>query len=191
MLYYFLKHLTPEWSAIHFCFADYNLSVLETTTVPNLLLTWHCARSVEAPPKEGELDITESLLSHFLNDLSSSAIHLTGVSGAWGDAFCELVQPVGDSQHQVNTVFLASETIYSPSSIRPFTDVLAKTLRGAQSTGGRATALIAAKRVYFGVGGGVDEFLKVLCEYRGRAIPVWESEGPGIGRVILEVSMDA
>ena len=50
-------------------------------------------------------------------------------------------------------------------------------------------ALIAAKRVYFGVGGGVDEFLRVLGEMGGRGKVVWET-GPesGVGRVILEVT---
>lgn len=61
------------------------------------------------------------------------------------------------------------------------------TLRATETAHRRATALIAAKRVYFGVGGGVDEFVKVLSEFGGRATCVWESEGPGVERVILEV----
>ena len=32
-----------------------------------------------------------------------------------------------------------------------------------------ATALVAAKRIYFGVGGGGDEFLKVLEELGGES----------------------
>lgn len=165
------------------------MSVLESTTVPNLLLTWYFARSLSIPPKEGDLEVTESLLSGFLKDLSGTAICLTGISGSWGEAFCQLVKPFGDSHNRGSTevFFLASETIYSPPSIRPFTEVLMRTLNVTKNAGKRATALIAAKRVYFGVGGGVNEFLKVLEEYHGRAAFVWESPGPGVGRVILEV----
>lgn len=50
---------------------------------------------------------------------------------------------------------------------------------------------MAAKRFYFGVGGGVDDFVAALPRngLRGRA--VWETEGKGVGRVILEVTLAA
>ena len=187
---HFLMDPNPDWSEIRFWFADYNPSVIETTTVPNLLLTWHFARAKETLQNEGELEITDSLLSHFLMDLSSMAINLTGISGAWGDSFCDLVKPCNDRRGQQSVVFLASETIYSLHSIRPFTEVLVRTLNSARNAEARATALVAAKRMYFGVGGGTDEFLKILGEYKGRAVPVWEPESPGVGRVILEISED-
>ena len=157
--------------------------------MPNLLLTWYFACAAKIPPREGDLDITDALLTHFLSDLSERAIHLSGISGAWTDTFCQFLKPF-DSQNlrtAAETIFLASETIYSPSSIRPFTEVLMKTLRDAEDVGGTAVALIAAKRVYFGVGGGMDEFLKILEEFQGIATPVWEPTSPGIGKAILEV----
>lgn len=194
---YFLRHPSPAWRAISFLLADYNTSVLETTTVPNLLLTWHFAHSTESLPRVGDLEITEDLLDHFLDALSDKAIFIEGISGAWGDKFCSLMQfeaAFNGSNHRpdvdIEILCLASETIYSPSSIRAFTEVLIRTLRGVENLGGKAKALIAAKCVYFGVGGGVDEFLKVLGGVCGRATPVWESTDPGVGRVILEMMTD-
>ena len=170
-------------------FADYNLSVLETTTVPNLLLTWHFSRAVTELPREGDLEITENLLVRFLGDLSERSIHLSGISGAWGDSFRHLVKPNALPHHRegMETIILASETIYSPSSIHPFTELLTGILNDAKDANGRAKALVAAKRVYFGVGGGVDEFLQALQKLHGEAAPVWELASPGVGRVILEV----
>ncbi len=65
-----------------------------------------------------------------------------------------------------------------------------RTLKGAQIAGGQATALIAAKRVYFGVGGGVDQFLGILAAFDGRATVAWESMDSGVGRVILKIITD-
>lgn len=185
---HFLKHPDPVWSAIHVSVADYNQAVLETTTVPNLLLTWYLARCIPSPPQEGDLEITEGLLYHFQKDLSDRAIHISALSGVWSDTFCNLLVPFDGLQPQsaMQTLFLASETIYSPSSIGVFTELLMRTLKGAQNAGG-ATALVAAKRFYFGVGGGVDEFLKILANLDGGAAVAWESMGSGVGRVILEV----
>ncbi len=192
LLQHFLKHPHPLWTAIHLSLADYNQAVLETTTVPNLLLTWYVARSVPSPPQEGDLEITEDLLYRFQKDLSDRVIHVSGISGAWSDTFCDLLVPFDGlrSQSAVQTLFLASETIYSPSSIRSFTELLMRSLKGAENGGGRATALVAAKRVYFGVGGKVDDFVKVLSDLDGRANVAWESKGSGVGRVILEITTD-
>ena len=189
LFHYFLRHPNPGWSAIILFFADYNLSVLETSTIPNLLLTWHFLRTVSALPREGNLEVTENLLIQFLDDLSNRSIHLSGISGAWGDAFFQLVNPKMNPHDRegMETMIMASETIYSPASIHPFTEVLMQILNDAGEVKGRAKALVAAKRIYFGVGGGVDEFLQVLQDHRGKATCVWESAPSGVGKVILEV----
>ena len=103
--------------------------------------------------------------------------------------FSDLLGAFDDPHPQpgARTLFLASETIYSPSSIRPFTEVLLKALEKAAGAGGFATALVAAKRMYFGVGGGVDEFTKVSEELGGITSIVWESGDTGVGRIILRV----
>lgn len=190
ILQHFLKHQNPAWSAIQLSVADYNQSVLETTTIPNLLLTWYFASSITSPPREGDLEITEELLCRFQRELSERAIHISGISGVWSDAFSTLLVPFDGlwPRTGVQTFFLASETIYSPSSTSRFAQLLVRALRNAESTGGRAAALVAAKRVYFGVGGGVDEFLDVLTHLGGLSTVVWESTGPGISRVIMEIN---
>lgn len=116
-------------------------------------------------------------------------MYITGISGSWSKAFIDLLVPFRDSPwpSRIETVFLASETIYSPDSIHAFTRVLLKALRSAEKTHDRGRGLVAAKRIYFGVGGGVDEFLKVLNELGGKGATVWESKDNGVGRVIIEV----
>lgn len=53
-----------------------------------------------------------------------------------------------------------------------------------------STALIAAKKVYFGVGGGVDEFLDVLKDISSHPVEVEckkSIETEGVGRLILQI----
>lgn len=141
------------------------------------------------PEPAGDLEITPDLLSRFIKDLSDKFIYISGISGTWNEAFTDLLVPFEDPQRrsQIETIFLASETIYSLSSIHAFTKVLLKALKSAEQTQGSGRALVAAKKIYFGVGGGVDEFLKALNELGGKGITAWESKAEGVGRVILEV----
>ncbi len=185
-----LKSSSPWRGAVHLTFTDYNQTVLELATIPNLLLTWHFARSGVASPPVGDLEITPDLLSRFLSDLSLKNIRVSGISGAWNHAFNDLVRPFDHlSQHRVTeTIVLASETIYSPASIRAFSDTLLSILGQGKASGGTAIAFIAAKRMYFGVGGGVDEFLRILEELGGEAKMIWETEATGVGRVIMQVT---
>ena len=192
VFYLLLKSSSPWWGALQLTFADYNQSVLELATIPNLLLTWHFARSLVASPPVGDLEITPDLLSRFLDDLSSKKIHVSGISGAWNHAFNDLARPFDQLQRQRATerIVLASETIYSPVSIRAFSDTLLSVLGQEKASGRTAIAFIAAKRIYFGVGGGVDEFLRILEELGGEARTAWETEDTGVGRVIMEVTKE-
>lgn len=96
----------------------------------------------------------------------------------------DFVEPVRGTP---TTLVLASETIYSPRTLTLFIETLLGILQAAKDANETAIGLVAAKRVYFGVGGGVDEFLRISKEKGGEAKLVWESEGSGVGRVILEV----
>ena len=187
-----LKSSSPCRGAVQLTFADYNQSVLELATIPNLLLTWQFARSLVASPPVGDLEITPELLSRFLDDLSSRNIYVSGISGAWNHAFNDLVRPFDHLQQQRarETIVLASETIYSPASIRAFSNTLLSVLGQGKASGGTAIAFIAAKRIYFGVGGGVDEFLRILEELGGEAKTVWETDDTGVGRVIMQVTKE-
>ena len=62
-------------------------------------------------------------------------------------------------------------------SLPQFTSVLVTCVRGQ--------ALVASKKVYFGVGGGVVEFLAELAKHHHQGEIVWE--GGQVGRVIIRI----
>jgi protein-histidine N-methyltransferase len=186
---------------IHFTFADYNSAVLRLVTLPNLLLTWNYiathrdttsreATSSGDQPDEEELDLTPELLESFQRDLASRKITFGFISGAWSPAFVDLVfSSYGQGKGKI--LILASETIYSPASLAPFSETLIALLRRSETEQVRSEALIAAKKVYFGVGGGVDEFLTVLRNLNGNGLDIEEQvniNSEGVGRVILKIA---
>lgn len=182
----------------HFTFADYNSSVLRLVTLPNLLLTWdHMVThlgvedSKHADEQEEDmLEITSELIDRFRKDLEHRGITVSFISGAWSPLFVDLVfSPAELASYR--TLVLASETIYSPASLGAFSETLLGLLRS--SAGDRSRALIAAKKVYFGVGGGVDEFLAVLRDISEGEVVVEERmdvKSAGVGRIIMEVKPD-
>ena len=142
------------------------------------------------------MEVTPKLLEQFNETLESLNINISAISGSWSTALGDLIarqypslQPSSAAERKLpcDTVILASETIYSPSNIRPFISMVLSLLQAAEEMGGRARAWIAAKKVYFGVGGGVDDFVESLTDMGGEVKVVWETKGEGVGRVILEV----
>ncbi|CAI7634117.1 unnamed protein product [Penicillium pancosmium] len=190
----------------HFTFADYNDSVLRLVTLPNLILTWHITQSQDAtsvvesqdgvPPantaQDEELDITPELLEAFKTDLTRRGISLSFISGAWSPEFVELVfSSPFCSGDDCQTLVLASETIYSPLSLAAFSETLLALLRRSSTASSKTRALVAAKKVYFGVGGGVDEFLATLKNVCADELEVQQKvdiQSEGVGRVVLEVT---
>ncbi|KAI9782119.1 MAG: hypothetical protein M1839_005466 [Geoglossum umbratile] len=191
-LYLFQQALrSAPTTPTHFTLADYNPSVLRLVTLPNLLLSWAMLTSPpsEPWPPSSTLSLTPALLESFTASLSAQNITLSFLSGAWSPALTNLL--AAQNNRRPPDLILASETIYSPLSLRAFAGTLVDVLRGE---GGRA--LIAAKMVYFGVGGGVREFLRVLREEDGAGVVgeekvVFEGgEGNGDGgvkRVVVEL----
>lgn len=146
--------------------------------------------SSDAAAQEEELDITPELLDNFQRDLSRRRIVVSFISGAWSPAFVDLVF-AGKGEGKLRTLVLASETIYSPSSLGIFSETLLQLLRRSTVQTAKSRALVAAKKVYFGVGGGVDEFLAVLKGIGGDQLDLKEKldiKTEGVGRVILEIS---
>jgi protein-histidine N-methyltransferase len=188
----------------HFTFADYNDAVLRLVTLPNLLLTWHNSRpqtvvepvgSEEAPrhDQDEELDITPELVDEFKNDLARRGISIDFISGGWSPEFVDLVFS-HSSSGDCKTLVLASETIYSPATLTAFSETLLALLRRSSTPAAKTRALVAAKKVYFGVGGGVDEFLAVLKIVCGDELQVQEKldvQSEGVGRVVLEITPSA
>lgn len=187
---------------VHFTFADYNSAVLRLVTFPNLLLTWNYIVSAQGTPLSAEslspedgdtedelLEISPELVASFQRDLERQGITVEFVSGAWSPEFVDLVFSSGE-QSRSDALILASETIYSPASLQAFSETLLALLRRPAQEGFSSQALIAAKKVYFGVGGGVDEFLAVVGGISGGNLRVQERldvKSEGVGRVILEI----
>ena len=182
---------------MHFTFTDYNLPVLQNAVLPNLLLAFARAVGSElfnnpladiSPGSCGDLEITPTFTAMLLDRLRKIDLHLTFISGSWmpSDAFLELIP----SKPKLNTLVLASETIYSPKALADFAAVLAGILRVVLV----GKAIIAAKRIYFGVGGSVDAF-KVECARHGAIATEIDGHGidvgddAGVRRCILEVQM--
>lgn len=180
-------------------------------TLPNLLLTWNYVVNLrqgqsgqvqsqykheegeegQEEQEEEELDITPELLETFQQDLANRGITVDFISGAWSPAFVDLSFPSGTDGKYNHTLILASETVYSPSSLGAFSEtLLALMRRSAAAQGGKARALVAAKKVYFGVGGGVDEFLAVLRDIGSQEVEVKQTvdvKSEGVGRVVLDI----
>lgn len=141
-------------------------------------------------PLEEELDITPELLDMFKNDMTRRGISIDFISGAWSPEFVDLVFSTPGLDKR-KTLILASETIYSPASLKAFSETLLSLLSRSSTVAVKSRALVAAKKVYFGVGGGVDEFLAVLKDVCGNGLNVQQTmdiQTEGVGRVVLEIS---
>lgn len=170
-LYLFHRLLTSDARNGRLVLADYNESVLRLLTAPNMLLTWWTAVN---GPSGGELDVTPELIQQFEDDLARRHMELTFVSGAWSPQFVRLV-----GQGTFDLV-LASETIYSLETLPVFTDTMLNCL----AQGGQA--LVAAKKIYFGVGGGVPDFMEALRKRSAQYESV-SDHVDGVGRAVLKV----
>jgi len=155
-----------------FVFADYNVSVLELLTVPNVILTWLATQNKLEQP-HGEIILSSELVDEMVADLHARNIEIQFVSGCWSQKFEQLVGTDFD-------LVLASETIYSMEYLPNFTNLLLNSLK----SGGKA--LVAAKKMYFGVGGGVVEFELMLDARKANYTTVLDVGQ--VGRVVLEVS---
>ncbi|EXJ57177.1 hypothetical protein A1O7_07524 [Cladophialophora yegresii CBS 114405] len=206
---------------------DYNLDVLRLATAPNVFLNYLFALgpssssssylTQQANEDEGDVDLEElggeagALVGGTVQDLLAHNISVDFISGGWGSEFVDLVlnsHPRPDSSsaatstppstRPANRLILASETIYSPTSIRTFSQTLISLLRShhqqrdsaCSPATGTAKAWLAAKKVYFGVGGGVDEFVREVELLGGRSQVIFERKDTGIGRVVLEVTVE-
>lgn len=187
---------------------DYNEDVLRLATAPNVLVNYFQQAGVassssistlEELSNEGEFDV-EALGSDCVDNLETSllqhGIFFNFLSGGWGDLFINLFASLpsahsSPTQRPRNLLILASETIYSLTSTKIFADTLLRLIRRHQQLheGGDAKAWVAAKKVYFGVGGGVDDFMHEIERHNGEVQVLYETSDTGVGRVILEVTV--
>ncbi|KAJ7678704.1 hypothetical protein B0H17DRAFT_1078121 [Mycena rosella] len=177
----------------HVHLQDYNASVLELITFPNIILAWYMSPASaeyrasapeECPPADpsvpGELPITPDLKGAFTASLATHGISLAFSSGSW-DSLINHLDAKSD-------IVVTSETIYRTEALPALIALLRKACTDTQPH-----CLVAAKVLYFGVGGGVSEFVRALesktmlekgCA--GKAESVWERK-VGVGRKIMRI----
>lgn len=150
--------------------------------------TLHRAPRAAHGRKPGGLTVTQGLLNAFTTSLDAHKVRLCFFAGSWaslGEKLAHQGKPPYD-------IVLASETIYRPQSLDAFLGVL----RTATATSAAVVVsdevvqpplcLVAAKVLYFGVGGGVQEFVRAVEGENGTLRIVWEHR-EGVGRIIMQV----
>ncbi|KAF8962341.1 hypothetical protein BDZ97DRAFT_1920616 [Flammula alnicola] len=146
-----------------------------------------------------ELPVTRELTAAFLSSLQSLNITLRFFSGSWN---------IFDSVHTIDpveySILLTSETIYRTDNLEPLLNVMQAACTGKPAAAPDISSLkieesdsaegprldymclVAAKVLYFGVGGGVSDFLKALESRQGRVDTVLERKA-GVGRKNMHV----
>jgi protein-histidine N-methyltransferase len=182
----------PGSNNTRFTLCDYNEDVLKLCTAPNVLLNCYFSNRrnllVELDSRDRDLDLEAALPQgpeQIQTQLKQSGIAVDFVSGPWCEEFVNLVRPSAVDGSLETILVLASETIYSPASLEAFTRTVMELLKSRNTS---SRALVAAKKVYFGVGGGIEEFSRCVHEAGGRIQKVTEGRETGVGRVILEVT---
>ncbi|KAF7536484.1 hypothetical protein G7054_g4468 [Neopestalotiopsis clavispora] len=184
--------------------ADYNSTVLQLVTLPNFVLSWALQHAADSPlltaafeAVEGELELTPEVLQAFEEFLAAQQISLQFLSGGWSDEFVELVKAAQElpnaaaaANQKQRMVVLGAETIYSPFALQAFTETIFALMRHSQSTGGTADVFAAAKRLYFGVGGSLDDFVLKSREL-GATVQQLREETEGVRRGVVKCYLEA
>jgi len=154
------------------------------------------------PGTPGELPINPALAAAFLESLSDKNLHIHFICGSW-------------SAYNIDLRFdivLTSETMYRPESIPDLLDVLWKSHANPPSLTIDAIlegtvqeklslddpiCYVAGKVLYFGVGGGLPDFISGLedprsskCSRRGGNYEVLKENPQGVVRKVLRVCWD-
>lgn len=185
--------------------ADYNAQVLQLVTLPNVLLAWWSSAAAAAfragagaqqtalerhelarrgqdhfdtAPHDvdghGELAITPELVSAFRTSLAAHGVQVNFIAGAWTN-----FPPPARGMDLI----LTSETVYALPSLSPLVRLL-HTYAAAD-----AAVLVAAKVIYFGVGGGVEAFKQTLAQLAPSAqVASIHTVTRGVGRTVLSVT---
>lgn len=180
-----------------FILADYNPSVLRLVTLPNFILSWalHHQHTLlvlqDAFSLEGELELNPDVVDGFRTYLSSYDFHLSFISGGWSPDFIELLYSLphasirGKTDTPSLSLLLGAETIYSPFALQSFTEIVWSVLeREARIFSADASVWVAAKKLYFGVGGSLDDFVMNM-QTRGAVVVTLREETEGVRRGVV------
>ncbi|KAI1213994.1 uncharacterized protein F4807DRAFT_208259 [Annulohypoxylon truncatum] len=193
-----LSRRTPQKnSTLSIVLADYNPTVLQLVTLPNFILCWALHQRRELPLledafSEGELDLTPDVIGAFEEFLSAQKISLSFFSGAWSTEFIDLVSsrkiPTTGNGAKQHTIILGAETIYSPFALGSFTQTIFSFMKQEREQGNAAEALVGAKKLYFGVGGSLDDFVARAREL-GANVEELREEAEGVRRGVVRCSL--
>ncbi|KHN98580.1 uncharacterized protein MAM_03704 [Metarhizium album ARSEF 1941] len=188
---------SPSNRQYSFVLADYNPSVLQLVTLPNFILTWalHHRQSLaglqDAFSVDGELELSPAILEGFETYLRTHGMELLILSGGWSAEFVELLYSTASHVAAASpelspvSILLGAETIYSPFALQLFTETVLVILeRERLLFGSQASAWVAAKRLYFGVGGSLDDFVDKIRE-GGAIVTKIREEADGVRRGIV------
>jgi len=145
------------------------------------------------PSSTGELPITPALKSAFLSSLEAYGVTFNFFSGSWKTFDLQLAGGQYD-------LIMTSETIYRPESLPSLIQLMQcasgiaiadpslealTSKRLSLAVPRRTICMVAAKVLYFGVGGGVSDFVRIVEEEKkGRVETVWEKK-IGVGRKVM------
>tara|TARA_R110002060_G_scaffold4396_17_gene6967 strand:+ start:1342 stop:1914 length:573 start_codon:yes stop_codon:yes gene_type:complete len=169
----------------HLGLGDYNPTVLQLVTLPNILLSWAQVTRKDSWEVEGEVDLNEEVINEFLATLESRQIKLSFFSGAWSPGFVDLVKESMNSSTSRLTI-IGAETIYSPVALKSFAETLVGLL--ASMPDEERISLVAAKKVYFGVGGSMEDFCDIVRSH-GCTVEQIREESDGVRRAVVEVKI--
>ncbi|RYO91331.1 hypothetical protein DL766_001998 [Monosporascus sp. MC13-8B] len=183
---------------LSFVLADYNPTVLQLVTLPNFILSWALHQQPHSPvlkdafSSECELDLSPEVLDAFVEFLSSRKISLHFISGGWSPEFVDLVTSADATRTEAgskqSTVIVGAETIYSPFALDAFTQTLFALMTEEKARGNPSEALVGAKKLYFGVGGSLDDFVAKANDLGVNTEQVWE-ETEGVRRGVVRCSL--
>lgn len=189
-----------------FILQDFNQDVLAAVTLPNFFLNWFLAvaddETRDTAIKRCSISVNDELRSTFQSFLRVHNIELVFIAGSWNDiprsgtfrelaTTKEITSPVDagtrtDTTAESSSLYgiggfdliLASETIYSPKSTTEFAELVQQLLVPDN------LALVAAKKIYFGIGGGIDDF-SCKIGLHGVMTECAFKETSGLGREII------
>ena len=137
-------------------FQDYNSEVLEIFTMPNVVLNVNSSR----------LDFSKN--PSFLDNIKACKF----ISGDWDSAKLLL-------EHESFDVILTSETIYNIDVQKSLYELIKFSVKSS------GVVFVAAKSYYFGVGGGTEQFVKLVKQDDSFDISKFTTRSEGVKREIL------
>nr|XP_028572550.1 histidine protein methyltransferase 1 homolog [Podarcis muralis] len=155
-------------------FQDYNSTVIEELTMPNVLV--NCANQGDDVEGNTELSLKQCPKKDFTQDLFSKCKFF---SGEWSE-FSNLLLN-GSKPLAKYDLILTSETIYNPDYYEALHETLLKLLRI------NGCVYLASKAHYFGCGGGVHLFTTFIEKknvFKSRIVKVIDK---GLKRFIIEL----